>query len=110
VDLTAGSGDGPLWGMASEDLNSTLLSWSAGKGTPAHRNDERDVLMVVVDGSALVSVAGEPVEVHAPAALLIPKGVARQITAGEHGVRYLTVHRVRPGLQIRRRGGGDPAR
>jgi mannose-6-phosphate isomerase-like protein (cupin superfamily) len=67
------------------------------------------VLVVVVGGSAVVAVGDERIELRAPAALLIPKGATRQITAGEQGVRYVTVHRVRPGLQIRRPAAGHPA-
>lgn len=32
VDLRRACGIGPLWGLASEDLNATLLSWPAGDG------------------------------------------------------------------------------
>jgi len=38
VDLGAGSG--PLWGMASHDLNATLLAWGAGEALAEHVNVE----------------------------------------------------------------------
>jgi iron-sulfur cluster repair protein YtfE (RIC family) len=47
---------GPVWGAASEDLNATLLAWSAGAGPPEHVNGERDVLVFVADGFATVTV------------------------------------------------------
>jgi hypothetical protein len=53
------AGGGPLWGEASDDLNATLLEWSGGSGPPEHVNDERDVLIFVVDGSATVSIDGD---------------------------------------------------
>ena len=100
ADLAAGSGKGPLWGTASADLNATLLAWPPGHATPDHVNEERDVLLVVIEGSATASIDGERHELHAPAAMIIPKGAERQITAGPQGVRYLTAHLVRPGLSI----------
>ncbi|HVG87703.1 MAG TPA: hypothetical protein VM823_01950 [Gaiellales bacterium] len=111
VDLGAGSGEGPLWGTASEELNSTLLAWGPGRGTPEHANAERDVLVVVVAGSAEIVIDGAAHLLAAPAALIIPKGAVRRITAGADGVRYLTAHRVRAGLQIRPdAAGGAPDR
>ena len=52
VDLAAGAATGPLWGMASEELNATLLAWPAGHEVPEHVNAERDVLVVVLVGDA----------------------------------------------------------
>ncbi len=75
TDLTEPSGDGPVWGLASEDLNATLLSWSAGDGVAEHVNSERDVL-------------------------IIPKRSCRRIVAGTEGLRYLSVHLRRGPLQI----------
>jgi quercetin dioxygenase-like cupin family protein len=109
VDLHAASGVGPVWGAASEDLNATLLVWQAGGGTPEHVNDERDVLVVVLAGSAVVSVRGRTESVGAGRALIIPKGARRRITAGPDGVRYLSVHRRRPPLQISPRPGSSGA-
>jgi hypothetical protein len=34
----------------------------------------------------------------------LPHGSTRGVTAGADGLAYLTVHRRRPGMQIRRRG------
>ena len=57
VDLAhAGHGSGPRWGMQSEELNATLLAWPAGHEIAEHVNTERDVLMVVLEGSVRVSV------------------------------------------------------
>ena len=50
---------GPVWGEASDDLNATPPRWSAGAGPPEHVNDERDVLVFVVDGSATLAVDGD---------------------------------------------------
>jgi quercetin dioxygenase-like cupin family protein len=100
VHLLGVEGRGPLWGAASEDLNATLLAWPAGDGTPEHVNDERDVLLVVVDGSGAVEVDGDALAIERADALLLPKGARRRVVAGDAGIRYLSVHLRRGGLTI----------
>jgi quercetin dioxygenase-like cupin family protein len=89
-------------GLASDELNATLVSWNAGNGPPEHVNEERDVLVVVLDGSATVRVDNEEQSLARGEMAIIAKGRRREITAGGDGVRYLSVHRRRPPLQIRR--------
>ena len=93
---------GPVWGAASADLNATLLEWAAGQGPAEHVNEARDVLYVVVDGSATLTVDGEPRELAAGAATIVDKGARRALVAGPDGVRYLTAHIRRGGLEIKR--------
>jgi hypothetical protein len=40
VDLLGGAGRGPLWGMASGDLNATLLTWPPGHELVEETNSE----------------------------------------------------------------------
>jgi quercetin dioxygenase-like cupin family protein len=96
------AGGGPVWGAASADLNATLLEWPAGEGPPEHVNEERDVLYVVVGGSARLTVDGEPRELAAGEAAIVEKGARRALVAGPDGVRYLTAHTRRGGLELRR--------
>ena len=100
VDLDRLQGTGPLWGIASEDLNATLLSWPAGDGVPEHRNPERDVLIIVTAGSGVLVLDGHRHELTPHQTVLIPKGAQQAIQAGPHGMRYLSVHLRRPGLHI----------
>jgi quercetin dioxygenase-like cupin family protein len=93
---------GPVWGAESEDLNATMLVWPAGDGPAEHVNDTRDVLYVVLDGEATLTLDGEPRLLHAGDALIVEKGVRRSLVAGREGVRYVTSHIRRGGLQIRR--------
>jgi quercetin dioxygenase-like cupin family protein len=93
-------GRGPLWGTATEDLNATLVAWRSGEGTAEHVNDDLDVLLVVLGGSAVVTLDGVSVAVRAGQVLVLEKGVRRGVEAGGEGVRYLTVHRRRPPLRI----------
>ena len=88
--------------LASEELNVTPLSWKAGSGPPEHVNGERDVLVVVLDGSATLSIDGEERELARGETAIVVKGRRRKITAGRGGVRYLSIHRRRPPLQIGR--------
>ena len=94
---------GPVWGAASADLNATLLEWPPGGGPAEHVNDERDVLYVVLTGSAMLTVDGEAVELGAGEATIVDKGTRRALAAGPDGVRYLTAHVRRGGLEIKRR-------
>jgi quercetin dioxygenase-like cupin family protein len=103
VDLTAGSGRGPIWGAESDDLNVTLLAWPPGEGTPAHRNAERDVVLIALAGSGTLELDGESHSLQAGEAVLVAKGSLRRLQAGDVGLRYLTVHLRRPPLGIARR-------
>ena len=100
VHLLDRAGRGPVWGTESDDLNATLLAWPAGEANPEHVNAERDVLLVVVSGSGSLRVEGEPHELTAGDAVVVPKGATRRLAAGPDGIRYLSVHRRRGGLQI----------
>jgi quercetin dioxygenase-like cupin family protein len=95
---------GPVWGAESEDLNATMLVWGPGAGPPAHVNEERDVLVAVIDGSATLGLDDDEEHRLEPgAALIIGKGRRRLLSAGPDGVRYLSAHLRRPRLQIGRR-------
>jgi quercetin dioxygenase-like cupin family protein len=100
VHLPDRHGRGPVWGAASEELNATLLDWPPGGGTEEHVNDERDVLVVVLAGSGTLLLDGETYALCAGDTCIVPKGTRRGFTAGPDGIRYLTAHRKRGGLQI----------
>ena len=91
-----------MWGAASADLNATLLEWPAGEGPPEHVNESLDVLYVVVAGSATLTVDGVPYDLEPGGAMIVDKGARRGLAAGLDGVRYLTAHVRRGGLQLKR--------
>jgi len=93
---------GPVWGAESADLNATLLDWPAGEGPAEHVNEQLDVLYVVIAGSATLTVEGESRELGAGEATIVDKGARRALVAGLDGVRYLTAHVRRGGLQLKR--------
>jgi mannose-6-phosphate isomerase-like protein (cupin superfamily) len=94
----------PVWAEASDDLNATLLAWDAGDGATEHVNDERDVLVFLVEGSATITIDDEARQLRPGDGVIVPKGRRRRIRAGKGGVRYLSVHLRRPPLQIRTLG------
>jgi mannose-6-phosphate isomerase-like protein (cupin superfamily) len=100
AELLRCSGIGPLWGMASTDLNATLLVWPPAHEVAEHVNEDLDVLVVVLDGHGAAVIDGETHELAAGTAILIPRGTRRRIVAAEAGLRYLSVHRRRGPLQI----------
>jgi quercetin dioxygenase-like cupin family protein len=100
VHLLEPRGRGPVWGTESADLNATLLVWPAGHVVATHVNSERDVLLLVIDGSATVSIEAHEHALAAGDVVLIAKGRERRIAAGPEGVRYLTAHYRRGPLQI----------
>jgi quercetin dioxygenase-like cupin family protein len=110
VDLAAApSGAGPLWGMQSEELNATLLEWPPGGGVAEHVNDELEVLLLVLSGSASIALDGTEHELSTGNLLLVPRGCVRSVTAGSGGVRYPSVHRRRgPLMPTPRVGLFDP--
>jgi quercetin dioxygenase-like cupin family protein len=100
VDLLGRRGTGPIWGVASRDLNATLLAWPPNERLPPHINAELDVLLVVLDGEGTAVVDGERHVLAAGHALLVEKGASRSIEAGSNGVRYMSIHRRRAPIQI----------
>jgi quercetin dioxygenase-like cupin family protein len=89
--------DGP-GGVASEELNATVMDWPPAHTTTEHVNAERDVLLVVLTGSAVVWIDDAEYPRTAGQSLVIEKGARRWLVAGPEGVRVLTAHRRKPGL------------
>lgn len=86
---------GPLWGTATEQLNATFLSWSAGHEIAPHVNNEVDVIMVVLQGEGSLTLDGKTNEMSANFVAVIPKGSERGIIAKSTPFAYLNVHRRR---------------
>jgi Hemerythrin HHE cation binding domain len=100
IDLAAGGGRGPVWGTAVADLNATLLAWDAGEGPGEQTIGERDVLVVIVGGGGTLELDDASHVVRAPAAVVLERGTRWRLVAAADGIRYLTVHRRRPPLQV----------
>ena len=97
ADLQRPGGIGLLWGITREGLTASLIGWGPGQGLEEHSDDERDVLMIAIEGSGTVVVDGREHPLVTDRAVVIEKGARREITAGADGLRYLSVrHRPRP--------------
>ena len=86
--------------MASSDLNATLLAWPAGHCVEEHVNAEVDVLLIVLAGDGVVTIGDRRLPLTRGAAVLIEKGIARSVRAGETGIRQLSVHNRRGPLRL----------
>ena len=112
VDLAAlaAGGQGPVWTNRSEDLDVNLLVFGADDGVAEHVNDQVDVLLVAVAGRGVVTIQGQPRELAAGQAVVIPKGARRGTRAAGGRFAYLTCHRRRAGLMPSIATGDQPAR
>ena len=107
VDLAAwaagGNHPGARWRLDGEDLQANLVRLDQGDHIAPHRNDEVEVLVVVVFGRGELALDGQ---VHQLAPMVIahlPKGTIRAIDAVDGPLAYLSVNRRRPaGLQVGR--------
>ena len=110
VDLLSLEGRGPAWGTASEELNATLLVWREGEGQPQHVNEERDVAIVALAGAGTLVVDGGEHRLSGGMLAIVPRGAMRSLVAGPEGLRCLSLHRRRGGLQIESRAGAEALR
>jgi quercetin dioxygenase-like cupin family protein len=98
-----GSHPGALWRLDGKDLQANLVRLERGDRIQPHRNDEVEVLMVVVSGRGELTLDGQ---IHQLAPLVLahlPKGTVRAVAAVEGPLAYLSVHRRRlAGLQVGR--------
>jgi quercetin dioxygenase-like cupin family protein len=107
VDLAslaaAGNRPGALWWLDGEDLQANLVWLGRGDRIEPHRNDEVEVLVVVVSGRGELTLDGQ-VHPLAPMVLAhLPKGTVRAVVAVDGPLTYLSVHRRRrAGLQLGR--------
>ena len=96
-----------LWKLAEEgrQLDANVVRLAPGARVDTHTEPHLDVLLLVVSGDGVVGSGAqdEPRALAEGALLWLPHGSTRSITAGERGLAYLTVHRRRPGMQIRSR-------
>lgn len=89
---------GPQWGIETEDLNATLLTWKQGQGVQEHVNDEVDVLVVVVTGELNVHIEAAEFQLKAGQMTWIPKGTSRSMLAQTPEAAHLNIHKRRKKL------------
>lgn len=99
---------GALWRLAEpgRQLDANVVHLPSCAHVATHAEPDLDVLLLVLAGSGVLGTADGERHLAAGGLLWLPHGASRSITAGPDGLRYLTVHRRRPGMQIR---SGPPA-
>lgn len=91
---------GVVWSVSPDGFHTNLVVLDAGGSIPAHRNDHLDVLIVTLAGTGVARIDDEQIDLHPSTALLVPKGAVRSVTAGDHELRYLTIHAQRGPMTI----------
>jgi len=104
ANLAAGEErSGALWRLDGNDLQANLVRLGVGDRIQPHRNDEVDVLLVVVAGRGELTLGGQVHPLTPMALVHVPKGTVRAIAAVDGPLAYLSVHRRRSAaLQVGR--------
>jgi quercetin dioxygenase-like cupin family protein len=99
------SAAGAVWKLAESgrQLDANLVRLPPHERVEAHAEPDLDVLLLVVAGHGTLSAPGRTEQLGDGALFWLPHGSTRGLAAGEDGLSYLTVHRRRPGMQIRSR-------
>lgn len=94
---------GVVWRLAEpgRQLDANVLHLGADQVVETHTESDLDVLLVVVSGTGTLEGADGPLALAAGTMLWLPRGSTRRLRAGGVGLGYLTVHRRRPGMQIK---------
>lgn len=101
--VAGGEGAGTVWTLTEgEDLNANLVCFPDGQGVGEHTNSEVDVLIVGVSGYGVVAVDGEELTLSSGMLILISKGARRWTRSASRDFAYLSIHRRRGPLRIRR--------
>jgi quercetin dioxygenase-like cupin family protein len=96
---------GARWTLAEpgRQLDANLIHLPAGQRVETHTEPDLDVVLVVVAGGGTIGTPNGDQALADGNIAWLPCGSTRNITAGNSGLSYLTIHRRRPGLQISRR-------
>lgn len=96
---------GAVWRLeeAERHLDANVIALPPGERIDEHVGPDEDVLLHVIAGSGTLRSGDDPLALAAGAIVWLPRRAPREITAGAAGLRYLSVHRRKPGLQVGRR-------
>lgn len=108
--LAAGEapGTGALWRLAEpgRQLDANVIRLVPRQVVERHVEPDLDVLLLVTGGDGVLHGEEGSQRLDQGTLLWLPHGSSRSLHAGDDGLVYLTVHRRRPGMQIRRRAPG----
>jgi quercetin dioxygenase-like cupin family protein len=98
-----GNHPGALWRLDGEDLQANLVRLGRGDRIEPHRNDEVDVLVVVVLGRGELTLDGQVHQLAPMVVAHLPKGAVRAVEPVDGLLVYLSIHRHRSaGLRVGR--------
>ncbi|GAB3175960.1 cupin domain-containing protein [Streptomyces incanus] len=102
---------GALWRLAESgrQLDANVVRIPPGRQVDTHREPDLDVLLLVLSGEGSLTAPDGTRPLRAGALTWLPHGSTRALAAGEQGLTYLTVHRRRPGMQIKPPGTTTPS-
>jgi mannose-6-phosphate isomerase-like protein (cupin superfamily) len=89
---------GSVFALECADLDCNLVYWCDGEGVPAHAEDDRDVVGIVLHGEGILHMDGVDYNLRPGQFFLIPKRVVRALHSTGDDFVYLTVHRRRDPL------------
>lgn len=97
---------GAVWRLAEAErhLDANVIALPPGERIDAHVGPDEDVLLHVIAGAGTLRSGDDELTLGAGAIVWLPRRSHREVTAGPDGLRYLSVHRRKPGLQVGRRG------
>ncbi|MYW70004.1 cupin domain-containing protein [Streptomyces sp. SID8379] len=104
VAAAAPDATGALWRLegAARQLDANVIRLRPGARGEPHVEPDLDVLLVVAEGRGTLHRAGADEELAPGSLVFVPRGEQRAVSAGDAGLVYLTAHRRRPGMTIRR--------
>ncbi|WP_410790623.1 cupin domain-containing protein [Kribbella sp. C-35] len=96
---------GARWTLAEpgRQLDANLIHLPAGQRVDTHTEPDLDVVLIVVAGCGIVGAPDGDQNIAEGNIVWLPRGSTRNLRAGDNGLSYMTVHRRRPGLQIKMR-------
>jgi quercetin dioxygenase-like cupin family protein len=96
---------GALWRLeeSGRQLDANVVHLPPRQRVDTHAEPDLDVLLLVLTGDGTLTTTDGPQHLATGALTWLPRGSTRSLTAGTDGLSYLTVHRRRPGMQIRSR-------
>lgn len=100
-NIDAALPDGVSTGLDTGQLNVNLWHFHLGAGIPQHRNDEVDVVLVVLSGEGVVTVDEQAYPAQAGQVFIIAKGARRSWQCTGDLFVGITCHQRRSGLQLR---------
>lgn len=93
---------GAVWRLDERErhLDANVIALPPGERIDEHVGPDEDVLLHVIAGSGTLRSGDDELELRVGAIVWLPRRSLRQFTAGGDGLRYLSVHRRKPGLRV----------